>query len=95
MSEYIDRQSIINHLNQSAAEYYSRAVERVIELEPAADVAPVRRGQWKPAGFVFMGESVDCSECGYRIATSIGRGWNYCPNCGAKMEVEYDERGRD
>lgn len=45
MSEYIDRQSLINHLNQSAAEYYSRAVERVIELEPAADVAPVRRGQ--------------------------------------------------
>lgn len=95
MSEYIDRQSLINHLNQSAAEYYSRAVERVIELEPAADVAPVRRGQWKPAGLTFMGESMDCPECGYRIATSIGRGWNYCPNCGAKMEVEYDERGRD
>lgn len=91
MSEYIDRQSLINHLNQSAAEYYSRAVERVIELEPAADVAPVRRGQWKPAGFTFMGESVDCSECGYRIATSIGRGWNYCPNCGAKMEVPNDD----
>lgn len=88
MSEYIDRQSLINHLNQSAAEYYSRAVERVIELEPAADVAPVRRGQWKPAGFTFMGKSMDCPECGYRIATSIGRGWNYCPNCGAKMEVQ-------
>lgn len=86
MSEYIDRQSLINHLNQSAAEYYSRAVERVIELEPAADVAPVRRGQWRPVGFTFMGESMDCPECGYRIATSIGRGWNYCPNCGVKME---------
>lgn len=41
MSEYIDRKSLINRLNQSAAEYYSWAVERVIELEPAADVAPV------------------------------------------------------
>lgn len=90
MSEYIDRQSLINHLNQSAAEYYSRAVERVIELEPAADVAPVRRGQWKPAGFTFMGKSMDCPECGYRIATSIGRGWNYCPNCGKKMEITND-----
>lgn len=95
MSEYIDRQSLINHLNQSAVEYYSRAVERVIELEPAADVAPVRRGQWKPAGFTFMGESADCSECGYRIATRLSRDWNYCPRCSAKMEVEHDERGRD
>lgn len=91
MSEYIDRESLINHLNQSAAEYYSRAVERVIELEPAADVAPVRRGQWRPVGFTFMGKSVGCSECGYRIATSIGCGWNYCPNCGANMEVPNDD----
>lgn len=91
MTDYIDRQSLINHLNQSAAEYYSRAVERVIELEPAADVAPVRRGQWKPAGFTFMGETMDCPECGYRIATSIGRDWNYCPNCSTKMEVEHED----
>lgn len=86
MSEYIDRESLINHLNQSAAKHYSRAVERVIELEPAADVVPVRRGQWKPAGFTFMGECVDCSECGYRIATCLSRDWNCCPMCTTKME---------
>lgn len=67
MSEYIDRESLINHLNQSAAEYYSRAVERVIELEPAADVAPVRRGQWIEEKNTFPGFNLAnnvCSECG-------------------------------
>lgn len=91
MAEYIERKSLIDHLNQSAAKHYSRAVECVIEQEPAADVAQVQRGQWKPVGFTFMGKCMDCSKCGYRIATSIGRDWNYCPKCGAKMEVPNDD----
>lgn len=62
-----------------------------IDNFPAADVVPVRRGQWKPAGFTFMGECVDCSECGYRIATCLSRDWNCCPMCTAKMEVLNDD----
>lgn len=81
MSEYIDRESLINHLNQSAVEYYSWAVERVIELEPAADVAPVRRGKWGCYKPICGG--YPCSSCKltHRNCTA------YCPNCGAKMEV--------
>ena len=31
----------------------------------------------------------NCSHCGYQIDTHYERGYlNYCPNCGAKMEVE-------
>lgn len=84
MSEYIDRQSLINHLNQSAVEYYSRAVERVIELEPAADVAPVRRGKWGCYKPICGG--YPCSSCKltHRNCTA------YCPNCGAKMEASND-----
>lgn len=88
MSEYIDRQSLINRLNQSAAEYYSWAVERVIELEPAADVAPVRRGYWKRD----RDNRPTCSECyeePYRKSDYCPP--NYCPNCGAKMEVPNDD----
>lgn len=99
MTDYIDREALLKAISKVGgsplSEWDTVGVVSLVANQPAADVSPVRRGQWKPAGFVFMGESVDCSECGYRIATSIGRGWNYCPNCGAKMEVEYDERGRD
>lgn len=99
MSEYIDRQSLINHLNQSAAEYYSRAVERVIELEPAADVAPVRRGQWIEEKNTFPGFNLAnnvCSECGECAGTWPKRlgprdKYAFCPWCGAKMEVPNDD----
>lgn len=90
MSEYIDRQSLINHLNQSAVEYYSRAVERVIELEPAADVAPVRRGHWIKCGYACGEAEFECSLCGeieWRTNET-----DYCPNCGADMrEVPNDD----
>lgn len=89
MSEYIDRESLINHLNQSAAKHYSWAVERVIELEPAADVVPVRRGHW-----VRVGNGTTCSKCMQGLLRVDGKqsewvdlsGMPYCPNCGAKME---------
>lgn len=88
MSEYIDRQSLINHLNQSAVEYYSRAVERVIELEPAADVAPVRRGHWIKRGYACGEAEFECSHC-HEIEWRANE-TDYCPNCGAKMEVTND-----
>lgn len=99
MTDYIDREALLKAISKVGgsplSEWDTVGVVSLVVNQPAADVAPVRRGQWKPAGLTFMGESMDCPECEYRIATSIGRGWNYCPNCGAKMEVEYDERGRD
>ena len=94
MSEYIDRQSLITHLNQSAAEYYSGAVERVIELEPAADVKPFLRAEWIP----YKGGTV-CGRCAKGLKRTYGPNdvfmdlseMPYCPNCGAKMEVPNDD----
>lgn len=92
MSEYIEREALLEAISKIGgsplSEWDTVGVVSLVVNQPAADVSPVRRGQWKPAGFTFMGKSMDCLECGYRIATSIGRGWNYCPNCGAKMEVQ-------
>ena len=51
-----------------------------------ADVAPVRHGRWVPTEAPFMNECEDCSVCGYR--TVWGHGYNYCPNCGCKMDLE-------
>lgn len=73
---------------------------------PAADVAPVRRGHWIPihaseltgwnpefAGCDPIAEYM-CSRCGADAILSCNDDLvlsNYCPNCGAKMEVPNDD----
>ena len=51
---------------------------------PDADVAPVRHGRWLPFHSTAAGDIQYCSAC------EIGCTWkpNYCPNCGAKMDLE-------
>lgn len=45
---------------------------------------PVRYGRWVEAKYPLF----TCSECGATYQDT-GYGYNYCPNCGAKMdEVE-------
>lgn len=61
----------------------SRDVRRLLSI-PAADVAPVVHGRWVPTESPFMNECEDCSVCGYR--TVWGHRYNYCPNCGARMD---------
>ena len=49
----------------------------------AADVAPVRHGRWVyPIGMAW---NYVCSECGKSIGVIKHK---YCPNCGAKMDLE-------
>ena len=50
----------------------------------SADVAPVRHGRWLPFHSTAAGDIQYCSAC------EIGCTWkpNYCPNCGAKMDLE-------
>ena len=52
---------------------------------PAADAAPVRHGRWVKQEKYTFGTMYDCSICGNRILDN-GHSWNYCPNCGAKMD---------
>ena len=56
-----------------------------IEHIPAADVAPVRHGQWEPGNPI-------CPVCGGNkfkdLDADIWCDWqpDFCPNCGAKMD---------
>ena len=107
MADYIDRETVLKILEDHPAgtwrgyDVYSddvRAIMRQVDEQPAADVTPVRRGHW-----VRVGNGTTCSECMQGLLRINGKqsewvdlsGMPYCPNCGAKMEVEYDERGRD
>lgn len=66
-----------------------------IDEIPAADVAPVRHGRWEKVTSLmhqfgyYLGAS--CSICGKTHYFLSGEMiLNYCPNCGAKMDLDGD-----
>lgn len=88
MAEYIKRESAIEAIMSDPpdAHYQSWYAEKINEI-PAADVAPVVHGHFVHDGPRFAG-GVDwwhCSNCG-RLASGVETHFDYCPNCGAKMD---------
>ena len=58
----------------------------VMATASKCDTCPdMRHGRWVPTKALFMNECEDCSVCGYR--TVWGLRYNYCPHCGAKMDI--------
>ena len=97
MAEYIVKETLQAKLNRKKAEPANKRytegwndavlmVKSMIHSEKAADVAPTRHGRWVPTKAPFMNECEDCSVCGYR--TVWGHRYNYCPNCGCRMDLE-------
>lgn len=60
-------------------------LKRDIEAIPAADVVPVVHGRWDHIGKPETWEAWVCSVC--NMANTEGPE-NYCPHCGAKMDLE-------
>lgn len=80
MAEYIEREALIKEISESTEPFNTGSVFRAINKQTAADVVPVRHGRWKRYGR-NLGE---CSNCGEIVNIR----YNYCPNCGAKMDFE-------
>ena len=87
MAEYIEREKLlrdINHYHLSDGKF-----QHWVEVQQAADVAPVRHGRW-----IDKGEYAVCTECGGRSGTQydgvepIPLMTQFCPNCGAYMRGE-------
>ena len=61
---------------------------------PTTDAEPVRHGKWI-YGNDFHWYTASCNRCGYQRRTDIKADrwnqWNYCPNCGARMDAEDDK----
>lgn len=89
MFEYIEKADLIRKARQLfGSEWYTERVVSLVESQPVVDVAPVRRGHWKRD----RENRPICSECAeepYRNGDYNPP--NYCPNCGAKMEVDHDD----
>lgn len=90
MSEYIERDKLIDDLTQ-LAKYQTgerqQAILGVIEtvrLRKAADVEPVRHGRWKTNS--DRPDTLICSVCKRGFDMWKHDPHNFCPNCGAKMD---------
>lgn len=93
MAKYISVESTIDDLH-TVDPKYQKMVDwciRVIEAQPAADVAPVRHGRWViyKAPDAYHCGLVKCPFCGEEMIAESDE-YNFCPNCGAKMDGERD-----
>ena len=94
--EYIERDAAIEKTEAFCDVFVTNWTdEKVlawIKNLPAADVVEVKRGCWVGTADGYAdGELVydmwGCSECGYDADGADEKpNWNFCPNCGAKMD---------
>lgn len=102
--EYIERKDLINNRppqrnpNQTGKEEYNKgyndgikAVLSCIEIQPSADVAPVRHGHWiAQENWTTDDYYYTCSICKEDFYMIVGtpsdNNYKYCPNCGAKLD---------
>ena len=87
MTEYIDRQRAIKEVKEWAtiitAPKYLISEDTICVLEnlPAEDVKLIIRAKWET---LYPYRQIFCSHC--KEASEYA--FNYCPNCGAKMEIQ-------
>lgn len=99
MTEYIEKEKLYQYLDNEVE--WRNNQDRLFALEsvsdfPAADVAPVVHGKWDEIPNQYMsvvgkdgsyhGNVTSCSVC-HEINPNAYK-TNYCPNCGAKMDLE-------
>ena len=98
MAEYIERSDALSEIDEwmesvgtaligKGLSYYAE-LQGCIEDCKAADVAPVRHGRNINAEWPSLFE---CSVCGWSdddTTTGDTAVYNYCPNCGTKMDLE-------
>lgn len=85
MTEYIEREKVLSKAAPVEGCFSDMISTYDVIRLPAADVAPVRHGRWIEKEKYTFGIMYDCSLCENRILDN-GHPWNYCPNCGAKMD---------
>ena len=84
--EYISREAALTALQDSDLFNTTERQLRAIRELPAADVAEVVHGRWiwNEEGEIDWDQFYRCSNCGDKEYWES----NFCPNCGAKMDLE-------
>lgn len=102
MAEYIERKALREAFDNADADiveeyedgdcdwgFGRQNILEVINSVPSADVAPVRYGRWieRKSLHAEGGIIAKCSVC-QKDVQYLGNPLKYCPNCGAKMDLE-------
>ena len=91
MTEYIERKALRDTLYDADAITMSGV--KILNQFPGADVAPVRHGRWVSVPHKLARV---CSVCNrdepYKFADIDADVYDYCPNCGAKMDGELNKQ---
>ena len=81
MAEYLEREALLHGMKMDIRPPFA-----VVRDFPAADVAEVKHGKWTSYGADKRGRGGIwvCSACNDAFPYTT----HYCPNCGAKMDLE-------
>ena len=98
MPEYIEREAAIAAIMSEPPDaHYPHWYADKIKKIQAANVATVRHGRWIEYTKVVIPEPYNkweqawkCSECGFDDGFVA---YNFCPNCGARMDLEVTDNG--
>ena len=92
MDEYIDREAALMKLMQDGCS--AKNLQSISDM-PGADVAPVVHGHWIEQEDGNLDTYYTCSSCKEDFDLIAGTPcenlYNYCPNCGAKMDETVEE----
>ena len=66
------------------------AAKRSVKDAPTVDAVEVVHARWVKNGW----NDYSCSACNCQLIGHGASGWNYCPNCGAKMDGERKDNGK-
>lgn len=99
MARLIDVDKVINSMQKcldenpdqkdSVAYFAFDAIITALKQEPTVDAVPVVHGDWVDGRPYVNSRWKVCSVC-HQTAPEPHGGYNYCPNCGATMDLEVD-----
>ena len=94
MDEYIKKSYAVDavldvYYNTPDIDLSGGKFEAAILKIPVADVAPVRHGKWEIVVGSNGKEYMVCTCC--RVSQDLTGVFTYCPNCGAKMDLNDSE----
>ena len=90
MAEYVKREYAIDavldvYYDTPDIDLSGEKFEAAILKIPTADVAPVQHGEWEIVVGSNGKEYMVCTCC--RVSQDLTGVFTYCPNCGAKMDL--------